>query len=86
MRKFASSVVRQARKQLKRLRSRLRLNASVWRSWEQFTRAAALGAIGVSIFASGESVNPWSLASGIAFLLANAYIAWKAGEMEGKGG
>lgn len=82
MKSWTSSVVRQARKQLKRLRSRLRLNASVWRSWEQSTRAAGLGAFGISVFASGEHVNPLSLGFGGVLLVLNAYIAYHAGQLE----
>lgn len=60
---------------LLRLRLAFSPNRVVWQSWEQSTRAAGLGAIGVSVFASGDQVNPWSLGFGIVLLVLNAYIA-----------
>jgi len=53
---------------------------SVLRSWEQLTRAAALGAIGLSMLASGESVNPWSIGLGAFFLVLNVFIAYAVGQ------
>ncbi len=63
-----------------RLRSAFRPNRAVWHSWEQSTRAAGLGAVGVSVFASGSQVNPWSLGFGIVLLVLNAYIARHLGD------
>ena len=65
---------------LRRLRVTFSPNRAVWQSWEQSTRAAGLGAIGVSVFASGDQVNPWSFAVGIVFMLANAHIAQRLGQ------
>ena len=55
-------------------------SVSVLRSWEQLTRTAGLGAIGLSLLAPGESVNPWSMGLGTIFLALNAYLAYIIGE------
>jgi len=72
-----------------RLRRRLRRRAwpgpSVWKSWEQSTRTAGLAAIGLSVFASGRVVNPWSLLAGVVLLVLNVYIAGELDRMETKG-
>ena len=57
-------------------------NIAVWRSWEQTTRAAGLACIGISVFAQGEAVNPWSLSFGVVFLLGNVWVAQRVGELE----
>lgn len=48
---------------------------SIWKSWEQSTRTAGLASVGLPVFASGEAVNPWSLAAGVVLLILNVYIA-----------
>ena len=67
---------------LRRLRTWFQFNLAVLRSWDQTTRTAGLGAIGVSVFASGSSVNPWSFGLGVALLIANTYIASLVGRFE----
>jgi len=59
-------------------------SVAVLRSWEQLTRTAGLGAIGLSLLASGESVNPWSMGLGTIFLALNAYLAYIIGEKTGE--
>lgn len=89
MKSLARRILAQLRAFSIRLRRRLRRNAwpsqSVWRSWEQSTRTAGLAAIGLSVFASGEVVNPWSLAAGVVLLVLNVYIAGELDRMESKG-
>jgi hypothetical protein len=54
---------------------RVHTSLSVLRSWEQITRTSAMGAIGLSLLASGESINPWSMAFGAILLVSNTYLA-----------
>ena len=61
---------------------RFRPDLAVWRSWEQSSRAAGLALIGLSMFATGDSVNPASLTVGLAFLVLNVYIAKRVGQAE----
>ena len=82
MRRFRKIIIR-AKRRLKALLSyRFRPNLAVWRSWEQSSRAAGLALVGLSMYATGGSVNPASLAVGLAFLVLNVYIARRLGQAE----
>ena len=59
--------------------ARLCRSKSVLQSWEQMTRTAGLGAIGLSLLATGEQVNPISLALGAVFLTLSTYFAYTLG-------
>jgi hypothetical protein len=75
------SKLRKLRRKVSATWSDLTRNAAVLKSWEYLTRTAGLGAIGLSLLASGEQVNPISLALGSLFLVLNTYLAYIIGAL-----